>query len=320
MALVARPDLLASFFGGPGFTLYHAWGPHGRVPQSPHFHDEYLICAQLRGHEQCRVGGRTLEFHAGDVVLINPHQVHTGNAEGEEVEYVSLYVDRDTVRRFAAELGAPTDSPEFTLVRADQRRDLAEELLRLLLLVREQTGGPLYPLPSAPPEDDVTLPNPDEGAPEAAPRLDLAGLDLTVEDALLRVLHRAFEDFSNLRQPRLRSSNRVGHRKIAKAVAYIRDMGEETDLGQVSLDDLADIAGLSKYHFLRQFDRVVGMTPGAYLRTLRLCHAARMLRTSTKPILQIAQSVGFADHPSFSRAFARHMGMTPSEYRRLGPL
>ncbi len=317
MAHVARPDLLASFFGGPGFTLYHAWGPHGRVPQSPHFHDEYLICAQLSGHERCRVGGRTLEFHAGDVVLINPQQVHTGNAEGEEVEYVSLYVDRDTVRRFAQDLGAPTDSPEFTLIRADQRRDLAQALLHLLLLVRERSSAPLYPLPSSPSSDDISLPDSSAAPATPAPRVPP---DVTVEDALQHVLQRAFEDFSNLRQPRLRASNRIGHRKIARAVAYIRDLEADQELAQVCLDELAEVAGLSKYHFLRQFDRVVGMTPGAYLRMLRLCHAARMLRTSHKPILQIAQSVGFADHPSFSRAFARHMGMSPSEYRRLGPL
>ena len=36
--------------------------------------------------------------------------------------------------------------------------------------------------------------------------------------------------------------------------------------------------------------------------------------------LDIALAVGFADHPSFSRAFARYMGMTPSDYRRIGPL
>jgi transcriptional regulator GlxA family with amidase domain len=88
----------------------------------------------------------------------------------------------------------------------------------------------------------------------------------------------------------------------------------------VSLEELAEIAELSKFHFLRQFSQVVGMTPGAYLRTLRLCHAARKLRTTEMPILDVALSVGFADHPSFSRAFARHMGMTPSEYQKLGPL
>ena len=85
----------------------------------------------------------------------------------------------------------------------------------------------------------------------------------------------------------------------------------------MNLDELAAIAELSKYHFLRQFAQTVGMTPGAYLRSLRLCEAARRLRVSDRPILDIALSVGFADHPSFSRAFARYMGMTPSTYQRL---
>ena len=49
-------------------------------------------------------------------------------------------------------------------------------------------------------------------------------------------------------------------------------------------------------------------------------HAGRLLRSSELPIVDVASAVGFADHPSFSRAFARYMGMTPSEYRRLGPL
>ena len=44
------------------------------------------------------------------------------------------------------------------------------------------------------------------------------------------------------------------------------------------------------------------------------------LRTSRRSILEIALGAGFADHPSFSRAFARHMGMTPSQYQALGPL
>src|SRR5690606_31375065 len=38
---VSRLDLHASFFGGPGFTLYHAWGRNSSLPFNPHFHDEY---------------------------------------------------------------------------------------------------------------------------------------------------------------------------------------------------------------------------------------------------------------------------------------
>ncbi|MBL8974034.1 MAG: AraC family transcriptional regulator [Myxococcales bacterium] len=298
---MSRIDLHGAYFGGRGFTLYHAWGPHGARPLTPHFHDEYLICAQLAGHEECQVAGKLHTFSAGDLVLINPQQVHTGNARGSsDLAYITLYVDRGVVDGLAAELAddlgsdrSVRRSPEFTQVRAPDRRELAAELRGLLALVHR---------PQAP-----------DGAPDSGRALDL-------EVALHRVVAGAFAEFSNLRAPLLRSTNRVSHRKIARVLEYIRALDPLQNPTAVTLDELAGVAELSKFHFLRQFAQVVGITPGAYLRTLRLCHAARKLRQGRGSILEIALSVGFADHPSFSRAFARHMGMTPSQYQALGPL
>jgi AraC-like DNA-binding protein len=315
---VTRLDLRAAFYGGSGFTLYHAWGPNSALPLSPHFHDEYLICAQLVGEEECQVSGKTQRFSAGDVVLINPQQVHTGNQTGTQLlEYVSLYVDREVVERLAAEWRAPTASPEFTVVKAGSQPELVARLVDLLGLVREQRGSRLYPDQHTPPDPEVELPTAmhHDDEPEQSGAVES---DLSVDIALAEVVMLAFEEFSNLRQPMLRSTNRVGHRKIARSVEYIRSL--DNNASTPTLEQLAEVAGLSKYHFLRQFSQVVGMTPGAYLRTLRLCHAARKLRTTDMPILEVALSVGFADHPSFSRAFARYMGMTPSEYQRLGPM
>ncbi|MFO7565711.1 MAG: AraC family transcriptional regulator [Enhygromyxa sp.] len=314
--MAPRLDLHAAFYGGRGFTLYHAWGPNSALPLSPHFHDEYLICAQIRGEEECQVSGKTQRFSAGDVVLINPQQVHTGNQTGnEELEYLSLYVDRGLVERLAVELGAPTSSPEFTVIKGGPQPELVARLVELLALVREQQSSRLFPHPQAPPDPEIELLERPEHDSLGSPRPELG-----IDSALSEVVLHAFEEFSNLRQPMLRSSNRVGHRKIARSIEYIRSLDDRESPPSVTLDELAEVAGLSKYHFLRQFSQVVGMTPGAYLRTLRLCHAARKLRTTDMPILEVALSVGFADHPSFSRAFARHMGMTPSEYQKLGPL
>ncbi len=291
---MSRIDLHGAYFGGRGFTLYHAWGPHGARPLTPHFHDEYLICAQLAGHEECQVAGKQHTFSAGDLVLINPQQVHTGNARGSaDLAYITLYVDRQIVHELADTLSAPQRSPEFTLVRAAGRPALTDDLQALLALASHGTC----------PEGQAT------GGP---------GHELELEVALQRVLVGALE-FSNLRAPLVRSTNRVSHRKIARVLEYIRAQNPEHNPAAVNLDELAAIAELSKFHFLRQFTQVVGITPGAYLRTLRLCHAARKLRQRKASILEVALSVGFADHPSFSRAFARHMGMTPSQYQALGP-
>ena len=329
---MARLNLTASFYGGPGYSLYHAMGSQSRVPLAPHFHDEYLICAQLRGDEKCHVAGKLYEFRAGDVALINPLQVHTGNTQGEDVEYISLYVDRQLVQRMAQDLGAPDTSPEFTVVKSASQEALIEEMCRLLELVQHSESALLFPTPDVEEDSEIEIPARhvahasrarEPSAPHAGTSNEgsFARIDgLAIESAVGRVVIHAFEEFSNLRTPMLRSTNRVPHRKIARALDYMRGLGPGVPSDAVALDRLSEIAELSKYHFLRQFAQIVGMTPGAYLRTLRLCQAARMLRTTTTPILDIALAVGFADHPSFSRAFARHMGLTPSEYRRLGPL
>jgi AraC-like DNA-binding protein len=326
---VARLNLTASFYGGPGYSLYHAMGSQSRVPLAPHFHDEYLICAQIRGDEKCHVAGKLYEFRAGDVALINPLQVHTGNTQGEDVEYISLYVDRQLVQRLAEELGAPDSSPEFTVVKSASQEALIEEMCRLLELVQHSERALLFPTPAAEEDPEIEIPlrhvaparEPSAPQPVVGSESSSGLIDgLAIESAVGRVVIHAFEEFSNLRTPMLRSTNRVPHRKIARALDYMRGLGPGVPADAVALDRLSEIAELSKYHFLRQFSQIVGMTPGAYLRTLRLCQAARMLRTTVTPILDIALAVGFADHPSFSRAFARHMGLTPSEYRRLGPL
>ncbi len=326
-----RHRLTAAFYGGRGFSLYHAYGSASRVPQSPHFHDEYLICAQIRGDEQCHVAGKLHEFRAGDVALINPQQVHTGNTEGEDLEYISLYVDAGWVAELASELaadlpphsGTAPASPEFTVVRAVNQPALVDEMCRLLEAVQGHGPAVLFPTARTPDDPECEIPSrilSRRGA--ELPSVEIASPTelLDVETALVRVVTHAFEEFSNLRTPLVRSTHRVGHRKIARALEYMRELPPSADTEAIALDRLAAVAELSKFHFLRQFSHVVGMTPGAYLRTLRMCQAGRLLRSSETPILDIAAAVGFADHPSFSRAFARYMGVTPSDYRRLGPL
>ncbi len=279
--------------GPRGFRLFHARGAQSAVPLVPHFHDEYVICVQLSGHEACHVAGKLYEFDAGELVLINPHQVHTGNTRGsEDIEYISLYVERDLVRAIAKERTGEDRDPEFTSIKVACAPALTRRV-RALLSAQARDG--------------------DE--PEAAG----AGTDHALERdaAITSVIAHALTRFSNLHDPRLRSTNRVAQRPIARVVEYLREheLDPRSSARGTSLDELATIAGLSKYHFLRQFSRVVGMTPGAYLRSLRMCRAARLLRTTRDPIAEVARASGFTDHASFSRAFRRHAGLSPRQYR-----
>lgn len=81
------------------------------------------------------------------------------------------------------------------------------------------------------------------------------------------------------------------------------------------LAELAAIAGFSPYHFHRIFEHVTGEAPKAYLRRLRLERAVARLKVSPDNVLQIALEAGFTTHETFTRAFTRRFGISPSEFR-----
>ena len=83
----------------------------------------------------------------------------------------------------------------------------------------------------------------------------------------------------------------------------------------VDLDGAAKQAGLSPFHFLRLFAKVVGVTPHQYLVRSRLRHAARLLADDDRPVTDIAYDVGFGDLSNFVRTFHRAAGVSPRRFR-----
>jgi len=84
----------------------------------------------------------------------------------------------------------------------------------------------------------------------------------------------------------------------------------------LDLEDAAREAGISAYHFLRLFARVLGVTPHQYLVRSRLRHAARLLAEDDRSITDIAFDVGFGDLSNFVRTFHRAAGVSPRRFRR----
>jgi AraC family transcriptional regulator len=84
---------------------------------------------------------------------------------------------------------------------------------------------------------------------------------------------------------------------------------------QFGLPELATIAGLSRWHFLRLFRETVGVSPHDYVTQRRLERAQHLLRTTGRSVMDIAGEVGMT-HSHFSRVFARRLGVTPTEFRR----
>jgi transcriptional regulator GlxA family with amidase domain len=79
---------------------------------------------------------------------------------------------------------------------------------------------------------------------------------------------------------------------------------------------LAQRMGLSPRHFARLFRDEVGVTPAAWIETVRVSAARRLLETGREPPKQVAARCGFSDPDTLRRAFVRHVGVTPAEYRK----
>jgi AraC-like DNA-binding protein len=84
----------------------------------------------------------------------------------------------------------------------------------------------------------------------------------------------------------------------------------------IALGDVAASVGLSPFVCVRQFKAYVGVTPHAYLDSLRLRQARALLAATDRPVARVGAAVGIDDRCYFARWFKCAMGTTPSEYRR----
>jgi AraC-like DNA-binding protein len=98
-------------------------------------------------------------------------------------------------------------------------------------------------------------------------------------------------------------------------LAAVRDLLEDRVTENVGLDELATVAGLSRFHLIRVFQRRYGVTPFAYLRHRRVEKARAALRTGAS-LADAAAGAGFADKSHLGRSFRAVMGATPGEYRQ----
>lgn len=84
---------------------------------------------------------------------------------------------------------------------------------------------------------------------------------------------------------------------------------------KIELDDLAGKAFMSRFHYVRMFQRIYGLTPRTYLRDLRISKAKQLIKQGL-PITQVCFDVGYDSLPTFSSVFKKCTGWSPKEYQK----
>ncbi len=86
----------------------------------------------------------------------------------------------------------------------------------------------------------------------------------------------------------------------------------------LDVGELARISGYSRYHFTRLFTAKRGISPGAFIREIRLNRAVKLLQTGKLPIKEISSTCGFEDTSYFCKAFRKSFGVSPAKFRNSG--
>jgi AraC-like DNA-binding protein len=237
-----------------------------------HSHDYYVICLIERGRQSFTHLGTKHLTPPGGVILINPGEVHTGEAADEYgFEMRCLYPTLAHMETAVVELtGRHQGVPFFKGARIDERWAMNS----IWSLHKSITDG---------------------------------ATTLESESRFTWTLAQLIKRYADISSPDVRPG------KEKKAVQQARRYLEEFYVKGVSLHELARHVALSPYYLLRVFRAEVGMPPYAYLESVRIRQAQRLIEAG-KPLAEIAVEVGFSSQSHMTRRFKKIIGATPGQY------
>ena len=259
------------------FEVFHYKEPRPEGVEV-HHHDFYEVYYLLSGQVEYWVEGRIIQLKPGDILLINPMELHRPMVGPEHTVYerIVLWINTAYLEGLAPDGGLSRcfdpSVPNLICPTAAERPALN---VKMSDLVREYYSREF-------------------GSDTCA-----FGLFLQLMVQLNRmVLHTG-----SLQQERQLSP------LVQKALQYIADhIGED-----MSLDSIASACYVSKYHLSHAFSREVGISVYRYIMIKRLL-MARQLLSAGEPAGQVCISCGFSDYTSFYRAFKAEYGISPGAF------
>src|SRR5258707_4967717 len=243
---------------------------------SPHTHEGYAIGVVEKGAEQFKYRRAIHIAPQGSIVLINPGEMHTGEAFSEQGwSYRMFYPDISLLQRAAA--GIREKSQRVPFFPAPVVHDPA--MARLL----SQLHAALATSPS----------------------------ELERESLLIWTLAHLVRRHAADTPPIALAASPLERTPILKVRSYL----EEHSTENVSLEQIAALVNLSPFYLLRVFRETVGLPPHSYLTQIRVTRAKRLISASM-PLAEVATAVGFTDQSHLNRHFKALVGVTPGQYAR----
>lgn len=248
-----------------------------------HHHDFYELYFFVSGSVSYNIESNNYRLSPGDVLLISPQELHQPlvSTEKQNYERYVLWLNSSFLQQFSTPNQDVTrcfdsSAPEHTnLIRPE---GVTRELITYLIqqLIREQEN-----------EEYAT---------------DLYCLSLLAQ--LLVLVNRTARRAGRAPEPRDNADSTV-----YRILAYINEHYNE----DLTLDYLANMFFISKYHLSREFNRVAGTSVHRYIIQKRLIMARQMMAAGV-PTSEVCQHCGFGDYSNFYRAFKNEYQISPRKY------
>jgi AraC-like DNA-binding protein len=249
--------------------------------QRNHFHEGYEIYYLLSGERFYFIGDRTFHVKKGDLIIINPYELHKTNDAGvPDHERILVHFDRAYLGQYYEDLDNVLEllfksSNVFKLTSMQQ--DFVE--VSLLKMMEEAKNKRL-------------------------------GFEAYLQSLLTQlIIYTSRNIADNSRSPFEHPSEM--HKKVSEIVQYININYSQP----LSLSILSDNFFISQYHMARIFKKATGFTFIEYLNSVRIKHAQKYLLESKWPVNRIAEECGFGSISQFGRIFKKITGVSPLHYK-----
>lgn len=252
-----------------------------------HQHDFYEVYFFIDGNVEYSVEGNSYHLKSGDILLINPLELHQPRISPHQNDYerIVLWINKN----YLADLCRNSTS----LTRCfDNSNPNHSNLLRLNLTEQEQIYSRLKEL--------IKESSENEYASDIACRAILTGFLVEINRLTMK-----------------KEGSPALQKKTSPLISSVLDYINIHYCEKLSLEKIAEEFFVSKYHLSHAFNVAVGTSPHRYITLKRLIHAKQMMSSGIKPTTAAA-NCGFNDYAGFYRAFSAEYGITPAEYMRNG--
>ncbi len=259
------------------FRLFHLKDAKGTTMEY-HYHEFHKLVLLVSGQGDYTVEECRYALMSGDILLIGSHQVHRPEFEaGVEYERVIFYISPDFLKKQSTEecnLEALFDGTKGHVLRLEEKR--YRKLLELVMELETEVVGEAF------------------------------GKSVMGNSLLLRLLVKLGRYREKTQQQWLEQRITTNERVLGIMSFIDNHLPEELDI-----DKLSEQFYISKYHMMRLFRKETGQTVFEYLTERRLFYARELIRQGV-PATESCFQAGFGSYSSFTRAYGKRFGTTPT--------